>query len=368
MIALYKPHIPKGAGAAIQAVLESEQISGDGRLPEFEGRLRDFIGARHLATTGEFSRTIEMALRIAGVGPGDSVLLSPLACLASTMPLLQVGAKAVWCDIDVRTGSLDPDEIRRKTSAGVKAVLFYHWVGVPGDIDRLLQAAAEAELKVVEDAGEALGAEYDGKRVGAHGSDFTVFSFSPVRHLTTGEGAAVACREPDADAAVRLWRRYGIPASGFRDRMGEISPECDVVVPGMHNYMNRIAGALGTLQMECLPQLVERHQANGRFFDERLAGVDGLSLLSRDNGRTPSHWVYCFVCERRDDLRSVLREAGIYASTVHLRNDIYNCFGAARCELPGVDEFSRRQLCIPCGWWVTDEDREYIVETIRGGW
>ncbi len=96
----------------------------------------EFIGAPHLAATGEFSRTIEMALRIAGVGPGDSVLLSPLACLASTMPLLQVGAKAVWCDIDVRTGSLDPDEIRRKTSAGVKAVLFYHWVGVPGDVDR----------------------------------------------------------------------------------------------------------------------------------------------------------------------------------------------------------------------------------------
>jgi dTDP-4-amino-4,6-dideoxygalactose transaminase len=349
-------------------VLDSGQISGDGRLPDFEKRLQEFIGAPHVAVTAEFSRTVEMALRVAGVAPGDSVLMSPLACLATTMPLLQAGAKPVWADLDVETGSLDPGEVRRKYTSGVKAVLLYHWVGVPGQINGILHAARELGLKVIEDAGESLGAEYCGRRIGTHGFDYTVFSFSPARHLTTGEGAAIVCRDADEDARVRLWRRYGIPESSFRDRQGEISHDCDITVTGTHNYMNRLAGALGLLQMDSLPALIERHRANGRFYDEQLAGVPGIRLLSRGDGRVPSHWVYCLRCERRDDLRATLREAGIYASTVHIRNDIYSCFGVPRAELPGVAQFERSQLCIPSGWWVTDEDREHIVATIRRGW
>ena len=168
---------------------------GDGNFPEFETKLREFLGANYLASTAEFSRSVEMALRMAGVGPGDSVLLSPLACLATTMPILQTGGRPVWCDIDPDTGSLNPAEITRKYSRGVKAVLFYHWVGVPGDIAGVLSAAAQVGIKVIEDAGEALGAEYEGRRVGAHGFDYSVFSFSPVRHITTGEGAAMTFRD-----------------------------------------------------------------------------------------------------------------------------------------------------------------------------
>ena len=111
MIPLYKPHIPAAAAGEIGKILSSGQIAGDGNLPDFEGRLRGFLGVSHVAVTAEFSRTVEMALRMAGVGPGDEVLVSPLACLASTMPILQTGARPVWCDLDPATGGLDPAEI-----------------------------------------------------------------------------------------------------------------------------------------------------------------------------------------------------------------------------------------------------------------
>jgi dTDP-4-amino-4,6-dideoxygalactose transaminase len=368
VIPLFKPHVPEHAGAALEQVLASGQISGDGRVPEFEDALRSFIGARYLAATGEFSRSLEMALKIAGVGPGDAVLASPLTCLASTVAILQTGARPVWCDIDLTTGSLDPSEIARHRSARPKAILFYHWVGVPGDIDGVRQAAAAEGLPIVEDAGEALGAEYRGRRIGAHGLDYSVFSFSPARHLTTGEGAAIACGDASQDRLVRLWRRYGIPDVGFRDDRGEISPECDVAVPGMHNFMNRMAAALGMLQMRCLPGIIDSHRTNGAYFDAHLADIPGVRLLSRADGRIPSHWVYCFACERRDDLRTVLREAGIYASTVHIRTDTYRSFGVPPARLPNVEAFERSQLCIPSGWWVTDADREHMVDTIRRGW
>jgi perosamine synthetase len=367
-IPLYKPHIPSGASVLIEQVLQSGNLAGDGNLPEFEEKLRRFLGTPYLALTAEFSRSIEMALRMAGVGPGDSVLVPALACLASTTPILQTGARLIWCDIDPTTGNLDPAEIEVRRQDNTKAILFYHWVGFPGDLLRVLRIARETGLKLIEDAGEALGAELEGKRLGAHGCDYTVFSFSPVRHITTGEGAAITFRDADQPALAARWRRYGIPATGFRDSLGELNAACEITVPGLQNYMNRIAGALGSKQMDDLPGIVDVHRRNGRFFDEGLSGIDGIRLLRKTQQSIPSYWVYSFLCERRDDLLEKLRQNRIYASKVHMRNDSYSCFGTGPVKLEGVARFEREQLSIPCGWWVTEEDCEQILETIRNGW
>jgi dTDP-4-amino-4,6-dideoxygalactose transaminase len=368
VIPLFKPYIPQAAATVIDQVLQSGQISGDGRLPEFEAKLRNFLGARYLAATGEFSRSMEMAFRMAGITPGDSVLVSPLACLATTQPILQAGARPVWCDIDTATGGIRADELARRRTDRTKAVLLYHWVGIPGDITGILNAAQSLELKVIEDAGEALGAEYDGKRIGTHGCDYSVFSFSPARHMTTIEGAAITFREAGEHANALAWRRFGIPDNGFRDELGEIRHQCDIATPGLHNYMNRVAGALGVLQLECLPRILETYRQNGAFYNQRLSGVPGIRLLSGREGSVPSYWVYSFLCERRGDLRRKLREAGIFASTVHIRNDSYTCFGGAPSDLPGVTGFERQQLSIPCGWWLSEEDKQHIVSTISSGW
>jgi len=367
-IPLYQPHIPPGAGAVIERVLQSKQIAGDGNIPEFEEKLRKFLGTPYLSLASEYSRSLEMVMRMAGVGPGDSVLTSALACLASTTPVLQTGARPVWCDIDPETGNLDPEEIVRRRTPNTKAVLLYHWVGVPGDVPRVLKMAQETGLKVIEDAGEALGAEVEGKRIGAHGCDYSLFSFSPVRHITTGEGAAITFRDVEGPGLAARWRRYGIPPTGFRDSLGELSSSCDITLPGSHNYMNRVAGALGAMQMEYLPGIVDAHRGNGRFFDEALGKITGIRLLRRPAFSVPSYWVYSFLCERRDDLLRKLRERRIYASKVHMRNDGYSCFGTGPADLAGTAQFEREQLSIPCGWWVSTEDRETILQCIQDGW
>lgn len=367
-IPLYKAHVPETASALLGEVLRSGQIAGDGNHSGFERKLREFLGVDSVLLTAEFSRSIEMALRMAGAGPGDSVLLSPLACLATTMPVLQTGARPVWCDIDIGTGCIDPAEIARRYTPECKAVILYHWVGVPGDVAGVLQTAGDLGVPVVEDAGEALGAELDGKRIGAHGCDYSVFSFSPVRHITTGEGAAMTFREEGKLAEARIRRKYGIPETGFRNASGEIRHECDIATPGTHNYMNRLSSVLGEAQMDALPDIVAAHRANGNYFNHCLGAIPDIQLL-RTEGAVPSYWVYSFLCENRDGLRRKLKEAGVSCSAVHIRNDVYSAFGGNGPEdLPGISEFERRQLSIPCGWWVTREDREYISEVIRSGW
>jgi dTDP-4-amino-4,6-dideoxygalactose transaminase len=198
MIPLYRVHMPLEAAGAMADVLASSQLA-DGEVGRcFEAALQKYIGNPRLITAADESSAIVLALYLAGVRPGDEVLASPMACLAVNMPVLNLFARVVWCDIDPRTGNLDPAEIGRRATPRTKAVLYSHWAGDVAEIDAINEAARRQGLRVVEDAGEALGAEYRGRKVGNTGSDFVVFSFYANRHLTTGEGAAIAFAEAQA--------------------------------------------------------------------------------------------------------------------------------------------------------------------------
>jgi dTDP-4-amino-4,6-dideoxygalactose transaminase len=326
------------------------------------------LGNEWLTSTGELSTSLALALYISGLRPGDEVLASPLTCLATVMPVANLFGKVVWCDIDQRTGGLDPLDVERRVTPRTKAILVYDWAGNPCDLGALQEVARRNGLSIVEDAGEALGAEYGGRKVGNCGVDFTVFSFYPNRHLTTGDGAAITFADPEVCARARRLKRYGIDQPSFRDAQGEISRTSDILEPGLATYLSNLAATLGLAQLPHLPQVVGRHQNNGKFYDRVLPSIEGITTFKRRQGSLSAFWVYTFYCERRDDLLTALRARGVLASKVHLRNDLYSCFGGAQGKLPGVDYFDLHALSIPCGWWVTDEDREYIVEALKAGW
>jgi dTDP-4-amino-4,6-dideoxygalactose transaminase len=134
--------------------------------------------------------------------------------------------------------------------------------------------------------------------------------------------------------------------------------------------MTDIAATIGLEQFDHVEAIVARHQDNGRYFDQALRGVPGLTPLERRGDSVSGYWTYALRAERRDALVRKLHEDGIGCQRLHLRNDRYSCFAASRRDgaLPGVDLFDRENLSIPCGWWVGDEDRERIARCIRAGW
>ena len=367
-IPLYRVHMPPEAHGALQEVLYSGQIASGPNVARFETLLGNYLGNPYVTSTSDVSSSIVQCLYMAGVRPGDEVIASPMACLATNMPIRNLFANVVWCDIDPRTGNMDPNCIEDLLTERTRAILVYHWAGYPADLDAITQVAKRFSIPVVDDAGEALGAEYHGNKIGHTGSDFTVFSFHAVRHITTGEGAAIAFGDPNDYEHGRWLKRYGIHQPSFRDASGEIDPSSEIQHAGYNNYMNHIAATIGVTQMPYLASIVARHQENGRFYDETLSGVPGLTLLHRLPGALPAYWVYTLLAERRDDLLRHLRSHGVYASKVHARNDAYACFGPRQKPLPGVDRFEATSLSIPCGWWVSAEDRERVAELIRQGW
>ena len=369
-IPLFKVHMPAGAAAAVQATLASGYLALGASVAEFESALATYSGNARVCAMSEVSGALTLALFLSGVRPDDEVIVSPMVCLATSMPIANLFARPRWCDVDPATGMMDPARIARLVTPRTRAILAQHWSGDVADLESLQTAARNHGLKLIEDASEAFGGEYRGRRLGAHGSDFCVYSFSAVRQITAGDGAALFCGSAlDHDEARRL-RRYGIHQASFRLPSGDLNPESDIAVAGFNFCMNNINAAIGLTQFAQVNDIVARQRANGLYYDAALAGCAGLTLLARRADAVSGYWTYSLRAKRRAELMRKLHQEGIGCQRLHVRNDRYACFASARGdgELPGVDLFDRENLSIPCGWWLTAEERERIVACIRAGW
>lgn len=356
--------MPSAVANLAAEVLNSGQIAVGPNVEKFEGLLRDYLGNPWVTANGDVSTALTLCLYQAGVRPGDDVLMSALVCLATSCPVRNLFANIRWCDVDPLTGNIDPQAIAKRITPRTKAIVVYHWAGNPADLAAIHSVARAHNLAVIEDAGEALGAEYHGKKIGATGSDYTVFSFYPNRHMTTQDGGAIACARAGDFEKLQWLKRYGIHQPTFRTGDGEINPASDIPIAGWNSYLSHLAATIGVAQMAHLPSTIARYQENGLYYDEALAAVPGITVLKRPPDSRSAYWVYTFLALERDQLLQRLRQKGVSASKVHLRNDHYTCFGSGSEALPGVDYFSAHCLSIPCGWWVTEDDRTGIADVI----
>ncbi|MCR6631133.1 MAG: DegT/DnrJ/EryC1/StrS family aminotransferase [Magnetospirillum sp.] len=365
-IPLFRTFMPEGMDLA--PVLTSGYLVAGTQVAAFEAALGTWLGNPRVCATNSSSAALTLALRLAGVGPGDQVAVSPLACTATTMPIATLGATPLWCDVDPATGMIDPADCARRLTGRTKAILSYHWAGDVGAVEALAALAAKHRIACIEDASEALGAELAGKRLGAGSADFTVVSFHAAKPLTTGEGGALLCaRAADHERALRL-RRFGIDNASFRLPTGDLNPASDIVEAGWNAYLTNIPAAIGLAGLPHVDGLLARARANGAWYDSALAEVAGLRLIRRRGDARSAFWAYTILAERADTLLAKLADAGIGCQRLHLRNDAYSCFGGRLEDLPGVAAFAAAELVIPCGWWVGDLDRDHIAATIREGW
>lgn len=370
MISMFKVHMPPEAEAAVSKTLRSGYVSEGPRVEEFEKLLASYIGNKRVATINSCTSALELSLIVAGVKPGDEVVTTPMTCMASNMPIHTLGARIVWADVDPTTGNIDPRSVEEKVTGRTKAVLYVHWAGQPADIAAINAVADRHGLRVIEDAAHAFGAEYDGRRIGNHG-DFVCFSFQAIKHITTGDGGLVAFNGAGAEANYeRMFRMrwYGLNRKFNRT---VTKWETDIADVGFKMNMNDIAATLGIAQMPHADFIVGRHRENSEFYDRELAGTPGITLIRRDPRTRTAAWLYTLLLDNsleREKFAAHLVSNKVACNVVHVRNDKYSLFREYAAELPGVDDFCSRMINIPCGWWVSDEDREMIVGIIRQGW
>lgn len=363
MTPLYKVSMPARVDIPLRETLESGLITEGPRAAQFQQMLGDWLGNPRTAILNSGTSALMLALRLAGVERGDEVITSPMTCLATNEPILLAGAKPVWCDVDPETGNMDPDKIEELIGKRTKAILFVDWAGTPCRLDRITEIAKQCGVKTIEDAAHAFGAQFQGVKVGNH-CDFTCFSFQAIKHFSTVDGGALACKtEEDFKRAIKL-RWFGLNRNHNKDL---VNWDNDVTEPGYKFHMNDVNATIGIHQFVDIDQRINRHKANGQKLQELLR-ESNVQTTRVDPDIDSAYWIFTILLcdtEERDRVSKQLAEAGIGNNITHTRNDVYELFHGFERDLPGLDNFTSRMLNIPCGWWVSDQDLEFIVATLK---
>lgn len=359
-IPLFKVFMPKSVLGVVGEVLECGFIGEGPRAALFEKKLSRWFGNPRVLSMNNGTAALQLALRLAGVGFGDEVISTAMTCVATNTPILAMGAKIIWADIDPATGNIDPADVERKITPKTKAIMAVHWGGYPCDLDELNAIARNHGLKLIEDACHAFGAMYKGKHIGSH-SDFSCFSFQAIKQLTTVDGGALTCRTPEDADRGRLLRWYGIDRHQNRK---DFRCEEDIREYGYKFHMNDVTAAIGIEQLHYVAGILAKHRAHAAAYTRAFRGLKHVSPLAYRKDRVSAYWLYTLRVKDRDRFMGAMQEKGIVVSQVHARNDTHTMFRPFRAELPGVNTFASEEVCIPVGWWLSERDVSYIIDAI----
>lgn len=362
----FDTYIDPSAPEQVAEVLRSGRLSEGPLVKQFEEALHDTLGLRAPVAVNSGTSALRLALAVAGVGPGDEVIIPAQTFIASGLAVLEQGAVPVFADIDYATGNIDPASVEARITPRTKAIMPVHWGGLPVDLDALTAIAREHNLVVIEDAAHALGATYQGAPIGTI-SDFTCFSFQAIKHLTTGDGGAVCALDDAHVERLRARRWFGIDrAHALPSPLGERI--YDVPEVGYKYHLNDYAAALGLANLTGFIERLARRRAVAAQYREGLKDVPGLTLFDAPENRKSAWWLIGMHVERRDDFVATLAEAGVPASVVHVGIDRNSVFGGLRSDLPNQRRFDETQIHLPIHDRIGPVEATYIIEVIRSGW
>ena len=366
-----RPTIDEETIADVAAVLRSGWITTGPRAAAFEAALSAYCGGRPVRAFNSGTATLETALRLAGVGPGDEVITTPLTWVATANVILAVGARPVFVDVDADTRNMDLGRVPAAVTPRTKAIIPVDLAGLPVDRDALHRTARDCGLRVVEDAAQSLGSSWGGRPIGSSfgaGRDFVSFSFHANKNLTTGEGGALVLPDDVEPALCERLRLQGVqrfPDGGM-----------DVAVAGGKANLTDIAAAIGLGQLKRLGEFTARRRALAQRYFDRFALPDGRALLARGLALPPAdrehgNWHMFQVLlppgTDRGGIIAGMKErgigAGVHYPALHLFT-LYRGLGWKEGDFPVAEDLGRRILTLPLFPGMADGDPDRVVAAL----
>lgn len=356
-----RPSIDEETIAAVAEVLRSGWITSGPKVQAFEAALSEYCGGRPVRAFSSGTATLEVALRLAGIGAGDEVVTTPLTWVATANVILAVGAKPVLVDVDPATRNIDLARVEAAITERTKAIIPVDLAGLPVDRDRLYRIAAAHRLRVVEDAAQAFGASCKGTRIGASG-DFVSFSFHANKNLTTGEGGALVLPDDVDPALCERYRLQGVkrfPDGGM-----------DVDVLGGKSNLTDIAAAIGLGQLKHLESFTERRRRLARRYLQRLDPALGLGLPLPDFSDCNWHMFQVLLPEGVDrgrfiaDMKARNIGVGVHYPALHLFT-LYRGLGFKPGDFPEAERVGGRTITLPLFPMMDESDVDRVCDAIR---
>jgi perosamine synthetase len=364
-IPLARPDITEWEIEAVVNVLRSPYLSLGPKLVEFEVKLAEHANVQYAVAVNSGTSALHLIIKALGIGEGDEVITTPFSFVASANCILFERATPVFVDIDPLTWNIDPNFIGAKITNKTKAILAVDVFGHPAEWDRLREIAEEYDLRLIEDAAEALGAEYKGKKAGSL-ADGAIFGFYPNKQITTGEGGAILTDDEEMVELCRSLRNQGRSnGDGWLEhsRLG-------------YNYrLSDINCALGIAQLERLDELLTKRERVAQLYNKRLKEIDGIAIpyVSQDVKR--SWFVYVVKLhddstrKDRDNLLQELRNKGIecgnYFNPIHLQSFYQTTFGYQEGEFPVAEHIAARTIALPFYGNITEKEIDYVCDNLR---
>lgn len=374
---LFKVHIDQeGALKELAAVFESGYINEGAQVSALTKALQQRMEAQNLSLVNSCTSALTLALKLAGVMPGDEVISTAMTCVATNAPIHNLGAHVVWCDVDRENGMLDPKALARELALrpDTKAVMAVAWAGTPPDLKALGDVCSAHGTKLILDAAHAFDAGYRGMPI-HRWADYTCYSFQAIKHFTTGDGGALVCDSWRAHDRAKALKWFGLDRDRAKDAQGNWKGQqwdVDIEEAGHKFNMNNVSAAIGLSQLPHVDKIVAGHRSNAAVYDEMFRDHPTIRPATRPGGAHSSFWTYTVRLDSRrgrltrDELLKALNAEGIMAGVVHVPNDDYTCFASSRDrELPGLRDFAANQLSLPCGWWLEPGDARHIAQRIE---
>jgi len=358
-IPIAKPIIGNEEIEAVGAVLRSGMIAQGERVKRFEEEFSKYLGVKNSIAVSNGTTALDLTLKGLDLKPGDEVISPAFTFIATANCALYQGCKPVFADVDAKTFNVDPEDLLMKITSKTRAVIGVHLYGQPFDLKAVQQICQDHNLALVEDCAQAHGAEFDGKKVGSFA--IGCFSFYPTKNMTTGEGGMITTNDDNLAARLRLLRSHGDTG------------KYNHLILGYNYRMTNLQGALGIEQLKKLEDFTAKRIRNAELLN-RLIKIEGLTTPYKTNNVRHVYHQYVVRVEEgfaasRERLMEYLQANGV-GSAVHYPKAVYEHplyqglgYGSVRC--PVSEELSRRVMSLPVHPSLSQDDIEYIAETVN---
>ena len=380
-IYLHMKHIPYGRQfidkddiKEVVKVLKSDWLTQGPMVQKFEETLAVYCGVKYAVTVSSGTAALHLACLAAGLKKGDEAITSPITFLATPNAVLYTGASPVFADIDYDTINIDPEEIKKRINGKTKAILPVHFAGLPCDMPEIARIAERHNLIVIEDACHALGAEYkaNGKwiKVGScKHSNMTVFSFHPVKHITTGEGGAITTNDRRIYERLKALRTHGVYKDKKTTKKGAWYYEMREL--GFNYRLTDFQCALGLSQFKKLNRFIKRRREIVKMYEESFRGNKFFSLPEEGENVKSSWHLYAIRLkdkykQRKKEIFYRLREKGLNVQVHYIpvyQQPYYKQSGYEKVICPNAENFYQREISIPLHYSISTKDMNYIIDT-----
>ena len=366
----YQPLIEEEEVKEVIDTLKSGWLTMGPKTIEFEKLIAEYTGAKNAIAVSSCTAALHLSLIALNIGKGDEVITTPYTFASTGNVIVHTGAKPVFVDIERETDNIDPEKIKEAITPKTKAIIPVHYAGQPCDMKAVMEIAEDYSFSVVEDAAHAIGAEYEGRRIGTFGTT-TCFSFYATKNMTTGEGGAITTDDDKLADKLRILRLHGISKDAWRRYSEKGSWYYEIENCGWKYNMTDMQAALGIHQIKKLDRFTEIRRKYARVYNEELGKINGIiTPYEKPNVKHVYH-LYPILLEgyNRDKFIIKMQEKGIGCSVhfipLHLHPFYKNMFGFKKGDFPNAEWAYKREVSLPLYPKMKEEEVYDVINIIK---